>query len=106
MGADDRVNTIVNAGPFLVVERRFTHLRARLGGIDRRGALDAGVDLDQDFKTFKTFKADLLSRHEQAYFERLMERVEGNISRGAREAGISRTYLLTMLRRYGIYESL
>ncbi len=55
-------------------------------------------------RSFKDFKAGLLAQHERRYFELLMERVQGNITRGAREAGISRTYLLTMLRRYELYE--
>ncbi|MFH1466143.1 MAG: sigma 54-interacting transcriptional regulator [Pseudomonadota bacterium] len=66
-------------------------------------AADTSLDLDSDFKTFK---ARLLARHERAFFARLMERVGDNITQGAREAGISRTYLLTMLRRYGLYEDL
>ena len=74
-------------------------------GAPIRGAGSAPAELNMD-QDFKAFKAELLAMHEQPYFERLMERVEGNITRGAREAGISRTYLLTMLRRYGIYETL
>ncbi len=63
----------------------------------------AELDMDQEFKAFK---AQLLSMHERPYFEALMERVDGNITRAAREAGLSRTYVLTMLRKYGIYETL
>jgi two-component system response regulator GlrR len=64
-------------------------------------AADPALDTEG---AFKDFKAALLARHERAYFARLMERVEGNITRGAVEAGISRTHLLTMLRRHGLYE--
>jgi DNA-binding NtrC family response regulator len=69
------------------------------------GGAPAGSAPDYD-QEFKAFKADLLALHEQPYFERLMDRVDGNITRAAREAGLSRTYVLTMLRRYGIYETL
>jgi two-component system response regulator GlrR len=64
-------------------------------------ATPASLNMDQDFKAFK---ADVLAMHERPYFERLMERVGGNITAGAREAGLSRTYVLTMLRKYGLYE--
>ena len=84
--------------------------RASMGGGATAPIGDNGIgddkappSYDQDFKDFK---AQLLARHEQPYFERLMERVDGNITRAAREAGLSRTYVLTMLRKYGIYETL
>ena len=55
--------------------------------------------------TFKEFKAAILAEHESAYFARLLERAEGNLSRAARIAAISRTYLMTMLRKYDLYRA-
>jgi len=69
-------------------------------------AIGADFDADALYEgSFKAFKASLLAHHEQRYFRRLMERVQSNITRGAREAGISRTYLLTMLRRHQLYSA-
>jgi DNA-binding NtrC family response regulator len=73
------------------------------GGSAPSSGAPAISNMDQGFKEFK---AELLALHEQPYFERLMERVGGNITAAAREAGLSRTYVLTMLRKYGIYETL
>ena len=56
-------------------------------------------------RSFKEFKAAVLAEHESAYFVRLLERAEGNLSRAARIAEISRTYLMTMLRKYDLYRT-
>jgi DNA-binding NtrC family response regulator len=56
--------------------------------------------------TFRDFKAALLAHHERRWVELLMARCGGNITRAAREGELSRTYLLTMLRKHGLYEDL
>ena len=59
----------------------------------------SAIDFDA---TFKTYKAAVLTHHESAYLVHLLRRAEGNQSRAARIAGISRTYLTTMLKKYGL----
>jgi len=54
--------------------------------------------------TFKEFKAAVLAEHESAYFTHLLQRARGNLSKAARIAEISRTYLMTMLKRYDLYD--
>ncbi len=61
---------------------------------------DAPISLD---RSFKEFKAAVLAEHESAYFAHLIARADGNLSRAARIAGISRTYLMTMLKKYSLY---
>ncbi len=90
------------------IEAEHVMLRGWTAGTDQgvsspAGTTPAELNMDQEFKAFKS---ELLAMHERPYFERLMERVDGNITAAAREAGLSRTYVLTMLRRYGIYETL
>ena len=51
---------------------------------------------------FKTFKAQLLARNERSYFVNVLEACGGNVSKAARRAGISRSHLQTMMRRYGL----
>jgi len=55
-------------------------------------------------RDFRAFKADLLALHERRYVKLLMDRAGGNITHAARQAGISRTHLLTLLRKHGLYE--
>ena len=55
-------------------------------------------------RPFRAFKASLLARHERRYVEQLMGRADGNITHAARIAEISRTHLLTLLRKHGLYE--
>ena len=52
--------------------------------------------------TFREQKERAVERFEEAYLRWLLERAEGNISRGAREADMDRKYLHKLLRRYGI----
>jgi DNA-binding NtrC family response regulator len=55
-----------------------------------------GAVLDQPYKRAR---AAVLQEFEGRYFERLLERTGGNVSRAAREAEINRTYLIEVLRR-------
>ncbi|MBI5497430.1 MAG: sigma 54-dependent Fis family transcriptional regulator [Deltaproteobacteria bacterium] len=51
---------------------------------------------------FKDAKEKLLEQFEAAYLRRLMERTGGQVSAAAREAGIDRKHLYTLLKKYGM----
>jgi DNA-binding NtrC family response regulator len=69
---------------------------------DRRSSSSPrGVSFDPTL-TFREQKERLIERFEEAYLHWLLERAEGNISRGAREADMDRKHLHKLLRRYGI----
>lgn len=54
--------------------------------------------------TFKEFKSALIEEHEQLYLENLMKRADGNQVRAAKLAAISRSYLRTLLQKYGMID--
>lgn len=51
---------------------------------------------------FKVRKDQLLREFERAYFTRLLERCQGNVARSAREAGLDRKHLYSILHRHGL----
>ncbi len=51
-------------------------------------------------RPFKEAKNDLVRKFEAEYVRDLLERYEGNVSRGAREAGIERAYLQRLIRKH------
>ncbi len=51
---------------------------------------------------YKEARATLLEAFETRYFEGLLARAEGNVSRAAREARIDRSHLIDLLKRHGI----
>lgn len=51
---------------------------------------------------FKLHKELLLREFERAYFTRLLERCGGNVARSAREAGLDRKHLYSILHRHGL----
>jgi DNA-binding NtrC family response regulator len=51
---------------------------------------------------YKDARAKLLHDFERRYFTALLERVDGNVARAAREAGLDRTYLTQLLQRHGM----
>ncbi|HET7275904.1 MAG TPA: sigma-54 dependent transcriptional regulator [Longimicrobiaceae bacterium] len=51
---------------------------------------------------FHEAKADVIAQFEQAYLRDLLERCNGNISKGAREAGMDRKTIHRMLQKYQI----
>jgi DNA-binding NtrC family response regulator len=51
---------------------------------------------------FKEAKEKLLEAFEPVYIKRLMERTHGQVSAAAREAGIDRKHLYTLLKKYGL----
>lgn len=53
--------------------------------------------------TFAAAKDRALLKFEQAYLSALMQRCEGNLSAGAREADLARHYLRELLKKRGLY---
>jgi DNA-binding NtrC family response regulator len=51
-------------------------------------------------RPYKEARATLLREFESRYVADLMERVQGNVARGAREAGIDRTHLTDLVQRH------
>jgi DNA-binding NtrC family response regulator len=51
---------------------------------------------------FKDVKERLLEQFEAAYLKRLMERTNGQVSSAAREAGIDRKHLYTLMKKHGL----
>jgi DNA-binding NtrC family response regulator len=51
---------------------------------------------------YKEARATLLEAFESRYFEMLLEKTGGNVSRAAREAHIDRSHLIDLLKRHGI----
>ncbi len=60
-----------------------------------------GIDFIAPLLTqpYKRARAAVIEELDGRYFEKLMERCGGNVSRAAREAEINRTYLIEVLRR-------
>jgi transcriptional regulator with GAF, ATPase, and Fis domain len=65
------------------------------------GGLDPAL-FDTPFKDAKQIMVD---GFERAYFARLLERTDNNLSRAAAEAGITRYYLRELLKRLGMHKS-
>lgn len=53
-------------------------------------------------RPFKEAKEVLIGRFEREYLRHLLSRVQGNMARAAREAGIDRKYLYMLLKKYGL----
>lgn len=53
---------------------------------------------------FKDGKQQLVDAFERSYFRRLLEKTDGNLSRAAGEAGITRYYLRELLKRLGMHK--
>ncbi len=54
---------------------------------------------------FKACKDDLVRAFEREYLTRLLGRTKGNIARAAREAGLDRKHLYSLLHKYGLVRS-
>jgi DNA-binding NtrC family response regulator len=52
------------------------------------------------FVSYKDFKADVVAHNEIAYFQQILDHAGGNVSRAAKLAGVSRTYLQMMLKKH------
>jgi len=53
---------------------------------------------------FKALKDELLRAFEREYLSRLLIRSRGNVSRAAREAGLDRKHLYSLLHKYGLLQ--
>jgi DNA-binding NtrC family response regulator len=53
---------------------------------------------------FKDAKQTMVDNFEREYFSRLLDRTDGNLSRAAAEAGITRYYLRELLKRLGMHK--
>jgi DNA-binding NtrC family response regulator len=62
--------------------------------------LQAPVDIDL---AYKDAKQALLDQFEAIYLSKLMARHEGNISQGARAAGLTRYHLRELLKKHDIH---
>ncbi len=76
--------------------------RRAMPTVTERKLETAAVDEGQYKVPFKEAKQFILEEFERAYFSRLMERNDGNLSRASAEAGITRFYLRELLRRLGL----
>jgi DNA-binding NtrC family response regulator len=54
---------------------------------------------------FKELKDDLVRAFEREYLTRLLSKTRGNIARAARDAGLDRKHLYSLLHKYGLVQS-
>jgi len=54
---------------------------------------------------FKDCKDNLIRRFEREYLTRLLSRSRGNVARAAREAGLDRKHLYSLLHKYNLVQS-
>jgi transcriptional regulator with GAF, ATPase, and Fis domain len=64
-----------------------------------------GIDPALFETPFKDAKQIMVDSFERAYFKRLLDKTDGNLSRAAAEAGITRYYLRELLKRLGMHKS-
>ncbi len=57
-------------------------------------------------RPFKVLKQEVIQEFEQAYIADLLRRCKGNVSQGAKQAGIERAYLQRLVRKYGMREQM
>jgi len=90
-----------------VIEPRDLHLGGRDG--PRASVTHAGgvysIDSNLYDMPFKDGKQRLVDTFEREYFRRLLDRADGNLSRAAGEAGITRYYLRELLKRLGLHRN-
>ncbi|MCZ7683816.1 MAG: hypothetical protein M5U28_35650 [Sandaracinaceae bacterium] len=51
---------------------------------------------------YKQARKEAMSEFEREYLAQLLERAGGNVSQAARDAGLDRSYLFSLLRRSGL----
>jgi two-component system, NtrC family, response regulator GlrR len=54
------------------------------------------------FQPFRTFKEQWIGHGERAFLRVLLERHKSNVAAAAKEAGIDRTYMYRLMRKYGL----
>jgi DNA-binding NtrC family response regulator len=73
----------------------------------------AGPSAEKDLETlparydgpFKEAKDELIRAFEREYLTRLLAKTRGNIARGARDAGLDRKHLYSLLHKYGLVQT-
>ncbi len=75
-------------------------LGGSVGPAARAGAPPNATEPQGTPESFRDFRDRLLEDHGRDYVERLMQHAEGNVTRAAQLAGVSRTYLRALIRRY------
>ncbi len=71
---------------------------------ESRAAPPASFDEALFAQPFKDAKQQMVDGFEREYFSRLLDRTDGNLSRAAAEAGITRYYLRELLKRLGMHK--
>ena len=75
------------------------------GGDGEESGSKGGFDPVLYDTPFKDAKQIMVDGFERAYFGRLLEKTDNNLSRAAAEAGITRYYLRELLKRLGMHKS-
>jgi DNA-binding NtrC family response regulator len=95
-----------------VIEPTDLHLGRREQRHPTTAPVDGGSETDREgfdpalFEMpFKDGKQTLVDGFERRYFSRLLEKCDGNLSRAAAEAGITRYYLRELLKRLGMHKN-
>jgi DNA-binding NtrC family response regulator len=93
-----------------VIEPSDLHLGRREGRpvasrTDDAAAAEVGIGSELYEVPFKDAKQQMVDTFERAYFRRLLEKTDGNLSRAAAEAGITRYYLRELLKRLGMHKT-
>lgn len=78
------------------------HLPAWLRGHARESDCDLASDEELRFSSFRKEKKKIAMDFERRWLLRVMERVEGNVTKGARLARVSRRYLYKLLAKHGL----
>lgn len=73
-----------------------------LAPIPSSGQGQAGVVTFDPSLPYKEAKARWVDQFEISYVSQLLERNEGNVAAAAREAGVDRTYLFRLIRKYNL----
>ena len=91
-----------------VIEPSDLHLGRReqtVSAATEDAAPTSGIDPTLFDTPFKEAKQHMVDAFERAYFAKLLERTDGNLSRASAEAGITRYYLRELLKRLGMHKS-
>ena len=93
------MNTIYNGVVFakgdLIELSDITH-------IDDIGRDDQASSMDLSGESFRDLRGDLLNRFESSFVKDALKRADGNVSKAARESGLSRQSFQHLMRKYGI----
>jgi len=74
----------------------------RLRGARKTAAPAGGPPVDDSARRFREAKRDVVEAFERSYLRRLMERYSGNVTAASQQAGMLRSALQRLLRKYGL----